>query len=313
MAAVGRYMKKLSPQELLFQSKISKEGTALFESQAELARAIKSFEEGQFHDREEPSIKAYISQVLKPGDDPRSRPFSRQLQEAIFAVVNERLNPNYSLDSFKSQLVEAFTRLRSPEKIMEASSEKSDLEEDADNATMHFIITPTPAEANYEAPFAKQLLSILVEKSGILGQLNSRSIPITHCQYKIHVNSIDMAKNVWKGLYTFLIKDKSFSETQADKALKEVNKGYVKSVAIYSINPIACVIPTVVFNPATPHSSGYNFYYSGEEANKSISVAKMSPESIQIWKEEIFNKIEVRNDLMDVHEVLWTKARNSVL
>ena len=101
---------QIAPKEMLFDVVFplqnSELGT-LFESQKELAEAIANDKKSPYY-KKDVSLKPFLSQALKAGNDPQGKPLPNQLRDEIIKVCVNKLADNAQLQAlFKDKFMKS--------------------------------------------------------------------------------------------------------------------------------------------------------------------------------------------------------------
>lgn len=293
--------------EILFgkNSGLAKNDGALFASQVDLSDAIMQRKGGGFEGKNVGSVRAFVSQALRPNRAKNSRPVSPNLLKALSCAFKERLREGLDGESCWKDAEQALMELKNGEVTFPLSSEEvfSMLTDTAKTATTHFIVTYKPAE-NTDAKRATEIMELMVERLNLHCQTTSKSEKEVH--YIFYLKNKSVAIQFWKKLYSFLITRRRMESDIVKRQLKEVNDVQNKySIDVYCIDPILCVQPTVVFDPEKTERCGFTLHYHG---NNYVSVAMMSKEDLKEWEDEFYLKITTEPKRWGVERVSWDEA-----
>ena len=281
---------ELHPRDLLFRSKVGPDGKTLFKSQADLARAVRDIPGSEFSTRPEESIRNYISQVLKPASNEHSRPLSDNLRYAILEAVKLRLPKEHNFEEFERKLDGSFNALKEDTGLpKKRQREFEELQQEAEKATHQVIFTPHPAEVIERSKYADDLKEQLVDALHLVsGEEEKHSDSTSVVRYEFFVHKVATAKLLWQRLYIYLFETKGMDPSEACKILGKANSGVNPRISVYVVDAMYCVFPSVVLDPGSPNPRGFNLYYHTSEKNDEVSVAKMTPEAITLWNDNIY-------------------------
>lgn len=295
------------PNDLLFEKHIYGRGEPLFKTRSELAQAIKKLPGTELNQRPEESIRAYLSQVLKPGSASGSRPLSENFRDAILAVCSEKISNDENIADFKIKFKEAFDNLRMAKESPQPRNSTltlTDLESKSKKAKHHVIFTIKPAEIT-ESRFAKQLRDDMIENLFLHDEPETKKIEKT---YEFFVSSKSIAVDFWQRLYGYLTLEKACKEIDASKNLEWVNSGACPKLSISVVDSLYCCFSTLVLDPRSSDSTGYNMYYHRDNEIDEISIAQISSDYLALWFDKIYLPSQ-QNGSVEVEKVTWKSIK----
>lgn len=273
-------------ERLLFQEPLRADGRPLFDSQVDLALAVKNVPGTGFDrsDKQTDTVRAFINQVLRT-----KRPMSPNLRSAIEGAVQERLSDQNQVTRILHELDLGFTALeksrRSRHAPLDDAEEFDALESASEQAQVHFIVTYTPAEATL-SPKADRLRRQLVSNLDLVSPIKGGELrPMA--RYFFHFPDKSFGIDFWKKLERFLIDALAQPAAEVQDRLAKVEAaGYLE---VYELQPaFLCVFPCVVFDPESEGRTGFLLYYHGEQR---VSVARIPPQALERWRDDVYLKI----------------------
>lgn len=273
-------------------------GTPLFESAADLARAIKDLPSGGFGKSTVKSLSTFISQVFA-GKSACSESLGLGIQHAAEA----RLSILHSSEEAKKlclgQLSSAldaqkFRRVvRMKNRIVASASSElfDDLLRAAEMAREHFIVTQLTAEVHLRDKHAAELRKILVGNLGLYDAAGSEQVPAREqaaVRYTFYLPYGAAAENFWTSLYRLIVldnplgRDKCLDTREASERLQKLDEN--DRLEVYEVPTYVCGCPIVVFNPEEK-AVGYSFCYYEDH---SVGVLRWDRKSITLWEQNFY-------------------------
>lgn len=294
----------VDPADLLFREPLSSSRGPLFATRTDLAEAITKIRDGDFCGRKFESIRAFLSQVLKPANTPNGRPLSPSLRGAILEAAKLRLHSEIRFESFTEDLDFAFSKLKSaPQEPLSLDNQFWKLEKEAKAAKIHFITTFEPAEST-DSRYAVDLKETMTETLGLTGpreHLDENTVKYIFC-----LPNENIAHKLWKDLYMFLAYSKR--NTDANDRLSFVNSVEKETLQVFTVRPEYCVYPSVIFDPDSPAVRGFVLYYHSIDGEQWASVASMSSQGLQHWRDNIYLPIYNGAEESLKKEITWKDA-----
>lgn len=282
---------------ILFHERLGKDGGVLFASQAELARAIREHE--AFRSKPDTTVRAFLNQALKRGNERYSRPISPNLHKAIWQAVSKRVAPKM-MDEVLAHLNQKFLELKDSsrfEKPLDHDEEWNSLVDAANTARRQVIITPTPAE-NISDTHANTLTSILCERL-LLDSIGDKGVI-----YEFYIPDCVQAQLMLNNLIKYLSLNKGMTTIQAQALIKHaIERGALSITAIStrSNDSPGLSPPMVVFEPENSDRSGYLLFYHPKNR---VSVARIDEGSLSTWSRDTYPSLSLRGPKFDAVDVV---------
>lgn len=257
---------------LLFDHPVLEGGQPLFESQADLAKAIVSLPNGR--NKNPASTRAFISQVLRGSRRP-----SPTLTAGIENAVRMRLTTATAPER-ESVLRQLATSIKygvvDPDKLDDVD-EFALMQADAERASVHCIQTITPAELR-KTEKANLLTHDLIERLDLID--GTRSTPRS-VRYIFYLPADIKARLLWQRLYDFLV-----GYIKKDLAIERLGAVPEDLLTVAVVDPVLCIPPMVVYDPDDREAcSGYVLEYHEQGT---VSVARLSQETLALWQDNVY-------------------------
>lgn len=257
-------------------------GSPLFKSITDLAREIvKRTQEPQ---AKEASLVSFLSQILQG-----QRACPAKTAEAIELAVKHRLGrvPDSEVESWIARVRRAIEMDRLARSDLDEFHPELlyyQLENTAEEASEHFIITAEPVE-EIEAPRADPLREILLRR---LGLINLKDAPTT--SYTFCLPSEDSCVGWWMALFQEIRDTHSASRSLKVKDLIKKLQALERdgNLRLLAVSPALCGVPVVVFNPKNKPTGFVFFYHS---IGSKVSIAKMDRPYVEDWKKNVYRRL----------------------
>ncbi|WP_430408784.1 hypothetical protein [Kordia sp.] len=274
-----------SPSYFLFEARVGKENTPLFENQIDLAKSIMSLKDHQYKSKRESTVRSSLSQIFTG-----ERNVSKNLRKAIEDAILSRYDNLSHVESFKKDLFDSF-KYQSESRLIEkrldiGDKDFFDLRNETEKASEIIIVTLEPAELHHSI-YADELKNQLLYKLGVIKPTPEYS-NLVEANYKFFLpnskNSL-IAIKFWKSLRNRLNEEYSMNIQLADKTLTEINN--LGKLKVYTIDEELCCFPVIALQYNSIKITSFCVSYVRNDP----SVARYSDDVTQLWKDTHLKKL----------------------
>lgn len=292
--------------KLLFETEVV--GEPLFKSSGDLARDIAR--QPNATRTNEHALATFLGQILVRGD----RPCPDDLLDSISKAAKERASARHSPKS--DDLGRRIERALKAEKLAKSSPQPLGAEElyaelldEAETAAHHFIITNKPVE-QIRSRRTEALQGILLRRLGLLDLVeDGKALAAPTTSYTFCLPTPEACLRWWRAVLGEMLSHRRlkiagssigtptdnrmerFRQLAAERLGDLDDAGHIRA---YSVNPLACGCPVVVFNPDSPEPVGFNLYYLADSfrGEDFVSVCKMGRSYVADWIENVYRILQ---------------------
>lgn len=270
---------------LLFSQPMS-DGRPAFESQTDLANRLVSLSDSQFFGREQATVRAFISQVLKSSSEPGSRNPSPNFAQALRLAIGARAPNKAEAESLFERVIAAIHRAKDATRTVKPQDDKREFQsliEAARSKSHVVIVTPRPAELEPGREKANELTEILIDRAIYLKE--ARLDPI---RYEFLILGKAAAVRMRSALVHSTAKELSVSQTEAAELVERAERA--GRLSISALETKQFLPPMCVFEPEDPdEQSGFVLFY---HPNDTVSVAQLDQATIKDWYERFYFNLQ---------------------
>lgn len=296
--------------QALFEKDGLCEGVQLFQSQSDLAREVLAVRRGEARvnpvkatEQELVNVRAFINQVLH-----RRRSLSDKLRTLIFQAVTRRLPPKVDHNTVKARLNEVLDIFAATNKTLgklnDSFEEFAALRLEGEKADIHFILNFQPAELA-QGKHANALTTELIERLRLTGPADAIS---QTKRYIFYLSTRIVAERFWLNLHRVLGK-RGLTSLDAAVRLQRASEIVVPALEVFTVDPILCIHPTVVYDPERQERRGFVLYYHPEEK---VSVARFSQEALALWYQHHYLPLTTYPKRFGVEQVKWADVQQLI-
>ncbi|OYU93838.1 MAG: hypothetical protein CFE21_18950 [Bacteroidetes bacterium B1(2017)] len=267
-------------------------GKPLFDSQAELVRELTKEENGAYHNKDEASLRSYVSQVLKPSDA-KNRKFPEEFRKTLSLVLKSKFpgQTNF-LEEIEKRIYDVYVNAGS-DKNLESSTDELNLTLSGPGVHVmiaNFLVeTSETSDANKVLEKIMQNLKVYEEVEKLKNLKNNKrnddnlssnkytwnnyQYPSTgekrlRYRYEYILARKDDAIDLWKSFYKYLIFEKNIDDELVDRVLYELNnKEYIRAFYTKGVpGPALCLHNVYIFNPGDDETRKVFFRISRDKS-----------------------------------------------
>lgn len=269
-------------KNLLFVEPLGDGNTPLFKTQLDLAGALIAVKNGGFEGKTAENVRIFVNQVLKAPNEPRARPFSRNMQRALPQAIQSRQSDPSKAAEAVERVLKAVEKLKNQlERPADDDLEWGALMQANDNTALKevVVITSNPAETQEDdIESASNLTSALIQRA-ILKEASDFD-PFT--RYDFFILNEEKAHAMRSNIIRHISVAYSKAIEEAEALVQEAQTACRLNIYFFDYQgffPSMCV-----FEPNSSNIQGYYLNYPQSGGDRVASVAVLDENELRNWK-----------------------------